>query len=298
MLQGLADIGDQPLEGVGSAVQRRQIQRGLVGVTDRLAHGREQQRAAGDGLQASFGMRSTAVPAPPVVDQRTRPRHRLAAVDVLRSEAAQTPLVLQLVKGVLRIGPVTVELPDRLQRVSHVGDQHRVLLQPLTLVHARSCQVQPQLLAVHAPLPCDASSDALAHDDDPPLGAPAVQLQLGLHHLAALTVWSAPVLAGELLGHQALHVLCLAQSQQVGLLALFQRQQDAFVAVAGVTAHQRRASVAEFVEQSAQRPLGVSAAVLLSRAELHIEHQAQVADQEGVQHVARTRGLGGASAPI
>ena len=48
-------------------------------------------------------------------DQRAGPGHGLAAVDVLRGEAAQAPLVLQLVEGVLRIGAVPVELPDGLQ---------------------------------------------------------------------------------------------------------------------------------------------------------------------------------------
>jgi hypothetical protein len=75
------------------------------------------------------------------------------------------------------------------------------------------------LLAVDAPLARDAAADALAHDDDAALGTPAVQLQLRLDHLAALVVGPAPVLAGELLRHQALHVLGLPQPQQIGLLA-------------------------------------------------------------------------------
>lgn len=109
------------------------------------------------------------------------------------------------------------------------------------------------------------------------LGAPAVQLQLGLTHLAALVVRAAPVLAGELLRRQALHVFGLAQPQQVRLLAFFQRQQDAFVAVAGVSAHQRRSAItprtfSELVQQPAQRSLGVPAGVLLARADLHVQH--------------------------
>jgi hypothetical protein len=38
VLQGRADVGDQPLQGVGSAVQRRQAQRRLVGMAGGLAH--------------------------------------------------------------------------------------------------------------------------------------------------------------------------------------------------------------------------------------------------------------------
>jgi len=126
-------------------------------------------------------------------------------------------------------------------------------------VHARARQVQSQLSAVDPSLPGDAASDALAHDDDPALLAPAVQLLAGLDHLAALVVRAAPVLAGKLQGHQALHVLGLTQPQQVGLLALFQGEQDAFVAVARVTAHQRWAPLAQFVEQPPQRRLGMHA---------------------------------------
>jgi len=37
MLQALAHVGDQPLEHIGGAVQRREAQRGLVGVPGRVA---------------------------------------------------------------------------------------------------------------------------------------------------------------------------------------------------------------------------------------------------------------------
>jgi hypothetical protein len=66
-----------------------EVQRGLVGVAGRLAHRGKQQRAACDGLQPARRMRRPAVPAPPVVDQRTGTGHGLAAVDVLRGEATQ-----------------------------------------------------------------------------------------------------------------------------------------------------------------------------------------------------------------
>jgi hypothetical protein len=38
VLQGRPDIGDQRLEYIGPAVQRRRVQRGLVGVAGRLAY--------------------------------------------------------------------------------------------------------------------------------------------------------------------------------------------------------------------------------------------------------------------
>lgn len=79
-------------------------------------------------------------------------------------------------------------------------------------MNARPGQVQPQLLAAHAPPAGDAPADALAHGDDPARCAPAVPLQLGLDHLAALVVRAAPVLSGELLRHQTLHALRLPQA--------------------------------------------------------------------------------------
>lgn len=99
MLQSRADIGDQRFEDAGLAMHGRQVQRGLPGVVGRLAHCRQQQRATRDGFHACAGVGSAAVPTPPVVDQRTRACRGLAAVDVLRGEAAHPPLILQLVKA-------------------------------------------------------------------------------------------------------------------------------------------------------------------------------------------------------
>jgi hypothetical protein len=44
--------------------------------------------------------------------------------------------------------------------------------------------------------------------------------------------------------------------------------------------------LAEFVEQPPRRRLGMHARVLLAETHLHVQHQAQVGHQEGVQHVA------------
>ncbi|MCZ8177153.1 MAG: hypothetical protein O9343_18440, partial [Burkholderiaceae bacterium] len=46
---------------------------------------------------------------------------------------------LQLVEGVLGIGPVAVELPDRLQRVVQVGDQ-RTCMRPPSVSTTRGCE--------------------------------------------------------------------------------------------------------------------------------------------------------------
>ena len=91
-----------------------------------------------------------------------------------------------------------------------------------------------------------------------------MQLQAVFDHLATLLVRLAPAIALELARHQALHIGRLAQAQQVGLVALFQSEQDAFVAVARIATHQRRALFSQLVEQMAQRRLHVGAAVLLA----------------------------------
>jgi hypothetical protein len=57
----------------------------------------------------------------------------------------------------------------------------------------------------------------------------------------------------------------LAQPQQVVLLSLLQLQQDAFVAIAGVTAHESRTPIAErtFAEFAEQPPSATLACPLL-----------------------------------
>ncbi len=66
MAQGRSDIGDQQHHGRPGSVHRRQIKRCLPGMFGRLAYGGQQQRPADDGLWLG----RSAVPAPPVLDQR------------------------------------------------------------------------------------------------------------------------------------------------------------------------------------------------------------------------------------
>ena len=243
MLQSRADIGDQRFEDGHLAMHRRQVQRRLPSMAGSLDHGCEQQRPARDGLHARARVGRPALPTPPVVGQRAGPRCGLAAVDVLRSEATHPPLVLELIETVLAVSTVAVELPDGLQRVRHITDHHRVLPQPLT---------------------GDPALDAMAHDHHPAPSTPTLQPQLIFHHLAALAVRSAPVSAGKLARHQALHVGRLAQSQQVSLLAAFELQQHSLVAVTRVAPDHGRAFVAQLVKQSPQRGPGVHTGVLLA----------------------------------
>jgi hypothetical protein len=64
----------------------------------------------------------------------------------------------------------------------------------------------------------------------------------------------------------------LPQPQQVRLAARFEREQDALVAVTRVATHQRGLLVAEFIQQSLERCLGLPTAVLLARSQLHVQH--------------------------
>ena len=123
---------------------------------------------------------------------------------------------------------------------------------------------------------------------DAPRTAPAAELEAvfdGLPALAGLGR-TRPVVTREQTLDQALHVGRLAQAQQVGFVALLAHVDDVFVAVTAVPAHQCRAVLAKLVEQPAQGALAWPEAVLLAGAELRVEHQAQVAHPEGVQHVA------------
>lgn len=75
----------------GGITQRREIKLRLSGVASRLADRRQQQGPACHGVETCAWMGGPTVPAPPVVDQRTGPRRRLAADDVLCGETAQSP---------------------------------------------------------------------------------------------------------------------------------------------------------------------------------------------------------------
>ncbi len=89
---------------------------------------REQERAAGDCLQARLGVSQSHEQAPPVVGERHGHGGEAAALQIVRGEAAPAPLVLQLIEGVLRIAPVAVQLRDGERVVGKVRHQHGVLV--------------------------------------------------------------------------------------------------------------------------------------------------------------------------
>jgi hypothetical protein len=95
-------------------MHRRTIQRGLPRMFNGSAYAGEQEIAARDRLHPCIGLGRPAIPAP-VVDQRYSSRTGLAALNVLRGKAAPAPLVLQLIKAVLAVGPIPVELAKGLQ---------------------------------------------------------------------------------------------------------------------------------------------------------------------------------------
>src|SRR5260370_37886894 len=61
--------------------------------------------------------------APPVVDQRQNARQQTAAFEIMRGEAAPTPLVLQLVERVLAVCPIAVQLTERQDLAVERGHQ-------------------------------------------------------------------------------------------------------------------------------------------------------------------------------
>jgi hypothetical protein len=80
----------------------------------------------------------------------------------MRGETTQAPLVLQLIKAVLTVSPVTVKLSDGLYGALHIGHHHRVLPQAFSLEYAGSRQLQAQLPVINAPLTGNATAQTLA----------------------------------------------------------------------------------------------------------------------------------------
>jgi hypothetical protein len=83
-----SDIGDQQHKGCPGSVHRGQIERRLSRMFGSPAHGGQQQSPAGDGFHPGFGLGRSAVPTPPVVNQRYNASAALATFDVLGRKAA------------------------------------------------------------------------------------------------------------------------------------------------------------------------------------------------------------------
>ena len=101
-------------------MRRGDPERRLSTMSRPLGNAREQQRTAGDRLQMFIGLRQAHEDIPPVVDEGDHARGQPAACEVMRGEAAPTPLVLQFVERVLD-RPVMVTLKNLW--LAHLGCQ-------------------------------------------------------------------------------------------------------------------------------------------------------------------------------
>ena len=134
----------------------------------------KQAPGAGPGWPTAIG--------PPVVDQRDMARHESRAFEFLTGKARPSPLVLDLIKAVLTVRPVTVELPDLRQPVGRVAHQHRIFPTLDGFVLVNEVQFNLRVLAfalvVALALKHGIHFELAAHDDDAPLAAPAREAQV------------------------------------------------------------------------------------------------------------------------
>jgi hypothetical protein len=242
-LPGLVEIG--MLAG--------QRDRGLARMLGASADRGHQPRPAGDGLEPGFGVGQAHEQTPPVVDQRHRARRQLAAMQVVRGEAAPAPLVLELVEGVLRVGPVAVELAEREDFVVQVGDQHGVLVagDALAALAVGLDEAQQLLTVVLAGRRASRPAGAAQHDHTT-LVLPAGECQRAVDPFPALT-GIGPARDPEQTLDVALDVLRQAQLEQVGLRARFELAHDAVRPEAAIAAHHLRFVIGgQFIEDLEQ----------------------------------------------
>ncbi len=97
-------------------------------------------------------------------------------MQIVRGEAAPAPLVLQFVEGVLRIGPVSVELTEREHFVIEIGHQYGVFVPgdafaALAIGLDEAQQLLPMLILGNEHF----ALQGAAQHDDTPLRLPACQ---------------------------------------------------------------------------------------------------------------------------
>ena len=164
-------------------VGRRHRQPGLTAVAGLARNPVQKKRPAGDRLAVVIGVRQTHEQAPPVVDQANQAGHVLAALQILRREAAPAPLVLQLVEAVLRVRTVPIELRHRQHLQIERGRQNREL--PDARARLRVCPEQIAL-AVIAPRQRHRPGKPPAQHNHATRTAPALQAKRGLDPRPAL----------------------------------------------------------------------------------------------------------------
>src|SRR5437763_7673299 len=108
------------------AVRAADGQRHLACMVGSPRQGGEQERPAGYRLTMMLRIGEAHEQAPPVVDQRYTARQQPAAFEIMRGEAAPAPLVLQLVKRILAVGPIAIQLTERQDLAVERGHQRGV----------------------------------------------------------------------------------------------------------------------------------------------------------------------------
>ena len=92
-------------------------QSSLSAVAGLRSNAMQQQGPTGNGLEMFVGLRQSYKQGPPVINECHHAGHHLAARQILSGKAAPSPLILQFVKVVLRVGAVTIQLRQRQYRV-------------------------------------------------------------------------------------------------------------------------------------------------------------------------------------
>ncbi len=283
----LAGDAHQHLAGLAEeGVQTREGDRGLAGMLRPAFDRGHQPRPAGGGLASCCGAGQTDKQTPPVVDQR----HGARRMQVVRSEAAPAPLIFQRVEGVLRIGPVAVELTEREHFVIEIGHQHGVFVPGDALaVLAVGLDEAQQLFAVVVLLGDEhfALQGAAQHEDSP-LRLPAGQRQSTVHAFPALTR-AGPARDPEQAFDVAFDVLRQAQFEQVRLRTRFELAHDSVRPEAAIPAHHLRPAIGgQLIEQIQQSGQTVAARMFVAGLDLDAHHQAKRCHHVGVVAVRRT----------
>lgn len=159
-------------------MQTGQGDRRLAGMFRSAAHRRHQPRPTGDRLAPGLWIHQTDEQTPPVVDQCHSAGRELAPMQIMGGEATPTPLVLQLVEGVLGIRPIPVELAQLQNFVIEIGHQHGILIagDPLAGLAVGFDEAQ-QLLAIAFLRDQYLALQRSAQHDDTPRRFPPSQLQ-------------------------------------------------------------------------------------------------------------------------
>ena len=109
-------------------VQTGQCNRRLPCVLRPAPDRRHPPRSTGNRLTPGLRIGQANEETPPVIYPCHRSSSERAAMQVMCGEAAPAPLVLQLIKGVLGVGPIPIELTQTENLVVRVGDQHGVFI--------------------------------------------------------------------------------------------------------------------------------------------------------------------------